>query len=85
MTNNAPPVKVHVHENTGTIILNRPEKRNALTRELIAQLMQALDDLRRERRVRTVVLTGSGSAFCAGMDLNEMQQTAGAECSTALA
>jgi enoyl-CoA hydratase/carnithine racemase len=69
-------IKVHVHEHTGTIILNRPEKRNALTRELIAQLMQALDDLRRERRVRAVVLTGSGSAFCAGMDLNEMQETA---------
>jgi methylglutaconyl-CoA hydratase len=69
-------VKIHVHEHTGTIILNRPEKRNALTRELIAQLSQAFDDLRRERRVRAVVLSGSGSAFCAGMDLNEMQETA---------
>jgi methylglutaconyl-CoA hydratase len=76
MSNGSPLVKVHVHENTGTIILNRPQKRNALTRELIAELMQALDDLRRERRVRTVVLSSSGSAFCAGMDLNEMQETA---------
>ncbi len=76
MTNNAPLVKVHVHEHTGTIILNRPDKRNALTRELISQLMLALDDLRRERRVRAVVLSSSGSAFCAGMDLHEIQETA---------
>src|SRR3954468_10873489 len=71
-----PLLKIHVHEHTGTIILNRPEKRNALTRELIAELTQALDDLRRERRVRAVVLSSAGSAFCAGMDLNEMQETA---------
>jgi enoyl-CoA hydratase/carnithine racemase len=73
MDNHAPLVKIHVHEHTGTLILNRPDKRNALTRALIGELTQALDDLRRERRVRAVVLSGAGSAFCAGMDLNEMQ------------
>jgi enoyl-CoA hydratase/carnithine racemase len=76
MNNNSPLVKVHVHEHTGTLILNRPDKRNALTRTLITQLMQGLEDLRSERRVRAVVISGSGSAFCAGMDLNEMQETA---------
>jgi methylglutaconyl-CoA hydratase len=68
----APLVKVHVHGPTGSIILNRPEKRNALSRELLAQLQQALDDLHLERRVRGVILTGAGAAFCAGMDLAEM-------------
>jgi enoyl-CoA hydratase/carnithine racemase len=68
-------VKVHVHEHTGTIILNRPEKRNALSRALLAELEQALGDLHLERRVRAVVLTGSGPAFCAGMDLTEMLET----------
>ncbi len=68
-------VKVHVHERTGTIILNRPEKRNALSRALLAELDQALGDLHLERRVRAVVLTGSGPAFCAGMDLSEMLET----------
>ena len=78
MSNGAGFVKIHVHEHTGTLILNRPEKRNALTRAGIAELIQALDDLRRERRVRAVVISASGSAFCAGMDLHEMQQTAAA-------
>lgn len=78
MSNGAPLVKVHVHEHTGTLILNRPDKRNALTRALMAELTQGLDDLRRERRVRTVVIAGSGPAFCAGMDLNEMHETANA-------
>jgi len=76
MNNGAPLVKIHVHEHTGTLILNRPDKRNALTRALIAELAQGLEDMRHERRVRAVVISGSGVAFCAGMDLNEMQETA---------
>lgn len=60
---------------SGTIVLNRPEKRNALSRQLLTDLAQALDDLHQERKVRAVILTGAGSAFCAGMDLAEMQAT----------
>jgi len=72
----APLVRVNVHQHAGTIILNRPDKRNALSRGLIAEISQAFDDLHLERRVRAVVLTGAGTAFCAGMDLQEMQETA---------
>ncbi len=61
---------------SGTIVLKRPEKRNALNRQLIADLSEALEDFHQERKVRAVILTGSGSAFCAGMDLTEMQETA---------
>lgn len=68
-------VKVHVHEAAGTIILNRPEKRNALSRALLSELAQAFDDLHQQRRVRAVILTGSGGSFCAGMDLVEMLET----------
>ncbi|HEY2883553.1 MAG TPA: enoyl-CoA hydratase/isomerase family protein [Pirellulales bacterium] len=78
MGTNQPLVKIHVHESTGTLVLNRPEKRNALTRELIAELTQGLEDLQRERRVRAIVISAAGPAFCAGMDLNEMQATAAA-------
>lgn len=72
----APLVRVKVHEQTGTIILDRADKCNALTRSLIADLRQAFDDLHQEKRVRTVILTGAGTAFCAGMDLDEMRETA---------
>src|SRR5438552_18167903 len=70
-----PLVKLSIRDSTATVVLNRPEKRNALNRALLADLSQALDDLHLERRVRAVVLTGAGSAFCAGMDLGEMRDT----------
>ncbi len=60
---------------SGTIVLNRPDKRNALSRQSLAELAQAFDDLHQERSVRAVILTGAGTSFCAGMDLAEMQQT----------
>jgi methylglutaconyl-CoA hydratase len=70
-----PLLRINVTGPAGTIILNRPEKRNALSRALLAELRQALDDLHLERRVKAVILTGAGSAFCAGMDLGEMLDT----------
>ena len=69
-------VTVKVNHPSGTIILNRPDKRNALTRQMIEDLVQAFDDLHQERKVRAVILTGAGTAFCSGMDLAEMQDTA---------
>jgi methylglutaconyl-CoA hydratase len=71
-----PLVKIHVSGPAGTIILNRPEKRNALSRALLSELSIALGDLHQEKRVRGVIVTGAGSAFCAGMDLDEMRDTA---------
>jgi methylglutaconyl-CoA hydratase len=68
-------VQVKVNHPSGTIVLNRPEKRNAISRQMMADIAQALDDLHQERKVRAVILTGAGSAFCAGMDLAEMQAT----------
>jgi methylglutaconyl-CoA hydratase len=53
------------------LILNRPERRNALSRSLIARLSDTLDDLAVDPLVRAVVLGGEGAAFCAGMDLKE--------------
>ncbi|HWB11514.1 MAG TPA: enoyl-CoA hydratase/isomerase family protein [Pirellulales bacterium] len=71
----APLVRVHLHEQAGTIILNRPDKRNALTRSMLNELSQALGDLHMQRSVRAVIITGAGPAFCAGMDLQEMLDT----------
>ena len=71
-----PIVKIQVHQHTATVTLNRPDKRNALSRGLLSELHQALDDLHLERKVRGVVVTGAGPSFCAGMDLSEMLTTA---------
>jgi methylglutaconyl-CoA hydratase len=52
-----------------TLELNRPEKRNALSPDLIAALHAALDDIESDATVRVVILGGLGKCFCAGMDL----------------
>src|SRR5438477_2848458 len=57
------------------ITLNRPDKRNALSRALIAALATAFRRAETDPAVRCVVLTGAGPAFCAGMDLDELRGT----------
>ncbi len=54
------------------LTLDRPEKRNALSAELLAALDGALDDLAGDPSVRAVVLAAAGPVFCAGHDLAEM-------------
>jgi len=68
-------IQIRKEASSGVITLNRPDQRNAMSRELLSQLHQAFQDLHQERSVRTVILTGAGSAFCAGMDLKEMLAT----------
>jgi methylglutaconyl-CoA hydratase len=66
---------LHIHNDSGvqTIVLNRPEKRNALTPQLISDLTQALDAAAANGQCRVVILTGAGSAFCAGLDLEHLR------------
>jgi enoyl-CoA hydratase/carnithine racemase len=54
------------------LTLNRPEKRNALSLELLRRLADAQAQLAADTTVRVVVIAGNGSAFCAGHDLAEM-------------
>jgi enoyl-CoA hydratase/carnithine racemase len=61
------------------LTLNRPEKRNALSRELLEALHSALTHVSRDESVRVVVLAANGSAFSAGHDLSEMQGCSEAE------
>ena len=58
------------------LVLNRPDKRNALTRDMLNGLSEAVESVRAEGGARLLVLTGAGPAFCAGMDLSEMQARA---------
>jgi enoyl-CoA hydratase/carnithine racemase len=54
------------------LTLNRPEKRNALSRELLRQLAGALDTIAADPSARVVVLAANGPVFCSGHDLGEM-------------
>jgi methylglutaconyl-CoA hydratase len=57
------------------LTLNRPDRRNALSRRLVAELSDALDSLAADLTVRVVVLAAAGSVFCAGMDLKEAEES----------
>jgi enoyl-CoA hydratase len=60
-------------EGVATITLNRPEALNAFSKEVVAETMQALEDIRSDENVRVVVLTGAGEkAFSAGADIKTM-------------
>ncbi|MGH8444342.1 MAG: enoyl-CoA hydratase/isomerase family protein [Solimonas sp.] len=54
------------------LTLNRPETRNAMTAEMLAELEAAVDAVRDDRGVRAIVLRGAGGHFCAGADLKSM-------------
>lgn len=56
------------------LTLNRPEKRNALNQELIAELTSAFDKAESDAEVKVVVLKAQGESFCAGADLAYLQQ-----------
>ena len=66
-----------VDDGIATVTLNRPDKRNAMNTPLLAALRAGFDALDRARDVRVVVVRGAGSAFCAGMDLREMEARQG--------
>jgi 2-(1,2-epoxy-1,2-dihydrophenyl)acetyl-CoA isomerase len=51
--------------------LNRPEKLNAFTRQMHAEIAEALSIVEQDRNIRALLLTGTGRAFCAGQDLTE--------------
>jgi enoyl-CoA hydratase len=61
------------------ITLNRPERLNALTYELVDELHGALDAIHRDHRCRVAVITGAGRGFCAGLDLRGFGTVPGTE------
>ncbi len=65
-----------------TLTLNRPEKRNAMSGEMIAELHKAADVLAADDAVRVVILRGAGAMFCAGGDLNWMKAQINADGTT---
>jgi enoyl-CoA hydratase/carnithine racemase len=64
-------LRVERHDRVALVVLDRPDRRNAIdrdTRALLATTLAALDD---DSEIRVVVVTGTGSAFCAGVDLKD--------------
>ncbi len=69
-------LKLSTSQNVLTICLNRPEKRNAFFPEMIAELTKAFHEAGRDKKLRAAVLTGAGSSFCSGGDLEWMRSMA---------
>jgi methylglutaconyl-CoA hydratase len=66
-----PDVIIEEKDRTTILTLNRPERRNALTIELLTELTAALDAASAAPQKRVLILRGAGQAFCAGLDLQE--------------
>ena len=67
-----PHALVELRDHTLIITMNRPEKRNALSGEMLAIMTEAWDRIEEDDEVRVAILTGAGGAFCAGADLQAM-------------
>ncbi len=63
-----------VDQRVGIITLNRPEKRNALSFELIAELKLAFERYEIDEDVKVIILKANGAAFCAGADISDLQK-----------
>lgn len=67
-------VRVTVQGGVATIVLNRPEKRNAFSDDMRTQFVSVLEQVGRDPDVKAVVLTGAGKGFCAGGDIAGMER-----------
>jgi len=66
------PILTHVENKVATLTFNRPDKLNALSRELLTQSAECLKRWSHDPEVGAIVVTGSGRAFCAGGDVSNM-------------
>ena len=67
-------VDYSVEDRIGFITMNRPDKRNALSHELVSDLQEAFAFAESDPTAKVIVLRASGAAFCAGADLDYLQQ-----------
>ena len=66
-----------IDEETGVawLTFNRPEKRNALSRNLMAELIDRLKELRDNEKIKVIVTTGSNTAYSSGLDLYDLRDS----------
>ena len=65
-------IQIATEANVTTITLHRPQRKNAISPQMVNELLYALEAARNDATVRAVVLTGSGEVFCSGGDLGQM-------------
>ena len=71
-----PTLQLAYDDRIATITLNRPDKRNAISYDLIEDLLAAFDEVAKSRAL-ILILTGAGKAFCSGMDLDNLKALIG--------
>ena len=64
-----------MHGSTAVLTMNRPEARNALDQSMREEFTRLVPQIRDDRAIKAVVLTGAGGHFCAGGDIKSMQAT----------
>jgi methylglutaconyl-CoA hydratase len=67
-------IKFETKDEIGILTLNRPEKRNTLHPELVKQMKSKLKEVEKDKSIRILIITGEGKAFCAGADLEYLNQ-----------
>jgi len=67
-------IEYSVKDRIGYITMNRPEKRNALSHEMVTELKSAFHLAEDDEQVKVIILRAKGEAFCAGADLEYLQQ-----------
>jgi methylglutaconyl-CoA hydratase len=72
----SPTIELTFDSGIATLTLSRPDKRNAISYELIDDLLRALEEVK-QSSARILILTGAGKAFCSGMDLDNLKALLG--------
>ena len=69
------PIRVRKDLPSGTIIIDREDRCNALSAKALSMLEEAIEDFSLEKKIRAIILTGANRWFCSGTDLKEIQVT----------
>lgn len=67
-------IELKITDGIATLLLNRPEKRNAMSNDMRTEFIEALEHISADKAVRALVLSGNGKGFCSGGDISGMEQ-----------
>ncbi len=68
-------VETEIKQQVAYVKLTRPEKRNALDMDMFKAIVNTIKDLRKDRTIRAVIVTGEGEDFCSGLDVKSMMKS----------